>query len=210
MHHFYGNNQNLADDSSSDDEYANNNDIVIEYDDSGSENSGESELEDYEDIYNAEQDYVESEKEDGSYCIGTCLYDNNQDANLLSIAIKSNTFMIYPFRDISRYLQIYSCTEFPSNKVEILKMSLLHKSQQTNSGISNYTIYSCIIKTYWLRLVQRHWRKVFAERQRIIRIRMKLNSRIILELTGQYPEGARHMPTLYGMLGYYSNHMMIM
>ena len=202
MHYFYQNPES----SSDDEEYNNDNEMII----IDTDEESDDDLEDYEEIYNDEQDYVESEKADGSYCIGSCLFDRNQDAYLLSIAVKPETFMNYSFHNILRYLQLYSCNQFPSNKIDIMKMAVIHKSENINNSLFNYTVYSCIIKTHWLRLVQRHWRKVFAERRQVMQTRLSLNAILGFQLTGQYPEGARYMPTLEGMMSAYSNRMMIM
>jgi hypothetical protein len=50
------------------------------------------------------------------------------------------------------------------------------------------------IKTHWLRLVQRRWKKIYKQRQEIIRFRMKPSSLIKREQTGKWPKQSKIMP----------------
>jgi hypothetical protein len=50
------------------------------------------------------------------------------------------------------------------------------------------------IKTHWLRLVQRSWKKIYKQRQEIIRFRMKPSSLIKREQTGKWPKQSKIMP----------------
>ena len=50
------------------------------------------------------------------------------------------------------------------------------------------------IKTHWLRLVQRSWKKIYKQRQEIIRFRMKPSSLIKREMTGKWPKQSKIMP----------------
>jgi hypothetical protein len=57
-----------------------------------------------------------------------------------------------------------------------------------------------IIKTIWIRLIQRKWRKVYAERKNILRKRMSTASLSTRELTGVWPEYCRYLPSIHGIL----------
>jgi hypothetical protein len=59
---------------------------------------------------------------------------------------------------------------------------------------------SIVVKTYWIRIVQRTWARVYREKKRIIQKRKSLHSRRVFEETGQYPVGIRNMPSLHGMM----------
>ena len=50
------------------------------------------------------------------------------------------------------------------------------------------------IKTFWLKIVQRRWKKIYKERQEILKCRSSLLSLKIRELTGQWPNHLRHWP----------------
>ena len=57
-----------------------------------------------------------------------------------------------------------------------------------------------IIKTIWIKIIQRKWKKVFAKRQLIIKYRTSSSSLSFRQLTGKWPEFCLHMPSLNGLL----------
>ena len=57
-----------------------------------------------------------------------------------------------------------------------------------------------IIKTIWIKLIQRKWKKVYAERKTVIRLRMSYSSLKTREITGRWPQNCYYLPTLYGLL----------
>jgi hypothetical protein len=60
--------------------------------------------------------------------------------------------------------------------------------------------YIAILKTFWIRLVQRTWKRVFNERHIVILKRkspVSLNYRVI---HGKWPNNCNYLPSLYGML----------
>lgn len=57
-----------------------------------------------------------------------------------------------------------------------------------------------IIKTIWLKIIQRKWKKVFAKRQLIIKYRSSPTSLTFRQLTGNWPKYCIHMPGLNGLL----------
>jgi hypothetical protein len=57
-----------------------------------------------------------------------------------------------------------------------------------------------VLKTHWLRLVQRRWKKIMSERDQITKARAKPSSLSVREATGQWPAGLRRMPGVRGML----------
>jgi hypothetical protein len=60
--------------------------------------------------------------------------------------------------------------------------------------------YIAILKTFWIRLVQRTWKRVFNERHIVILKRkspVSLNYRLI---HGKWPNNCNYLPSLYGML----------
>ena len=63
---------------------------------------------------------------------------------------------------------------------------------------SQHTV--AIIKTMWIKIIQRKWKKVYAERKRIINTRMLYSSLKRRELTGKWPTSCNYLPTLYGMM----------
>jgi hypothetical protein len=63
---------------------------------------------------------------------------------------------------------------------------------------SGHTI--CIIKTIWLRLIQKTWKKIYALRKDIIEKRCKYESIKFREITGSWPNDCIYFPSLNGMI----------
>lgn len=58
----------------------------------------------------------------------------------------------------------------------------------------------CIIKTHWLRLIQRKWKNICTERKRVTRLRCSLNALRYRETYGKWPSNCLNYPILKGML----------
>ena len=50
------------------------------------------------------------------------------------------------------------------------------------------------IKTHWLRLVQRRWKKIYKQRQEIVKLRAHPRSLATIQHTGKWPKQSRTMP----------------
>lgn len=59
-----------------------------------------------------------------------------------------------------------------------------------------------VLKTTWLRLVQRRWRNVMHMRHKIERMRAHPESILVREKTGLWPSECRVLPSLNGMLSH--------
>lgn len=57
-----------------------------------------------------------------------------------------------------------------------------------------------ILKTFWLRIIQRVWKKTCIERKSIIKIRSNINSLKYREIYGKWHDDCINYPTLKGML----------
>ena len=68
---------------------------------------------------------------------------------------------------------------------------------------SQHTV--AIIKTIWIKIIQRKWKKVYAERKRIIKLRMLYSSLKTREITGKWPSSCNYLPTLYRILSNLTN-----
>lgn len=74
-------------------------------------------------------------------------------------------------------------------KPEIAECAILHTGESV-----------AIIKTFWLKIIQRKWRKVYFEKKRIILLRCKLDAIKYREMNGRWPHYCRQIPQLKGML----------
>ena len=75
------------------------------------------------------------------------------------------------------------------------------KKQQISNYI--YLIYLIlikkimwIIKTTYLRQIQRKWKAIYKERKRVIRLRCNLHNIHYREIYGKWPNNCFHLPTL--------------
>jgi hypothetical protein len=68
--------------------------------------------------------------------------------------------------------------------------------------------YHCvsILKTHWLKLIQRTWKKIYRYRKQIILIRSHPNSLKYREINGKWPDNCSIYPTLKGMLTKLNQH----
>jgi len=67
-----------------------------------------------------------------------------------------------------------------------------------NNALFYYSV--AIIKTIWLRLVQRNWKRVFNERKRILKLRGSSKALFYRQINGKWPSYCLYYPSLSGML----------
>jgi len=58
----------------------------------------------------------------------------------------------------------------------------------------------CIIKTFWLKLVQRSWKRVYKMRKLIMQWRCRPDSIMYRQISGKWPDNCNFMPSIRGML----------
>jgi len=136
--------------------------------------------------------YLDEEKENNKYYLGFCQAVIYRKLILLTNSVSINTFYRYSYERIVGYLRRYSVIRLNTPKIHIMKLIILPDES-----------YSVIIKTHWLRLVQRHWKKIFRERQCILYKRRSIQSQRVFELTARYPNGQNYLPTIYRMMNIY-------
>jgi len=62
----------------------------------------------------------------------------------------------------------------------------------------------CILKTFWIRLIQKTWKKIYKYKKQIIETRCQITSLLYRERKGNWPINCRYIPKLCGMLSYLS------
>jgi hypothetical protein len=144
-----------------------------------------------DEIYNEDIDHAENEKEQYKYYIGITKLIRPDYYYLLLNSISSNMFFRYPYRTVLNYLSEYSIIETYKPQIDILKLTITDD------------VYTVIKKTHWIRLIQRHWKKVLQNRYELRLRRGSILSQKTFEMTGKYPSGLRVLPGLYGMLSKY-------
>ena len=165
------------------------------YHDSGSDDGIE-----YDSINNEDALHFYSEKENGKYYIGLChLYlsrRNNSTVQvthwLLCTSVSANSFFRHSYDNINNYLYYYGLVRIPQHEVQIMQVDRL--ADET---------CAVTIKTYWLRLVQRHWKKTYCKRSNMVRHRRSPQMQHYSQIHGKYPYCISLLPSLKWMLSMY-------
>lgn len=161
-----------------------------------------------DEMYDFEIDFDEEEKEDGKYYIG--MYAYVKDIELLQsggiliehpaklflgMAISNRLFFKYEYKYIYKYLcsSVAYCrnARFYNLNVNIMKLNII-----------NNELYTVVVKTIWIRIIQRHWKQVIKKRKEIID-KMKMQTYLQNRELGK--RNMYKMPKLTGMLSMYSN-----
>lgn len=148
-------------------------------------------------INEEESEHYCYEKENNHYYIGIPM-DINEDYYLLANSVSSKTFLKYSHKHILYYLWSHCVIQNYHARIEILKLK-----------IHSDTTYYVIIKTFWIRIVQRRWKTIFKQRKEIIQKQKKMFSLYHRELKGRFPQGANYLPGIKGMLFTYQKSLNI-
>ena len=138
-------------------------------------------------IYFEENQNNDFEKTHGSYYIGSVFQD--QGYSVLGLAISARTFYNYDTSMIEHYLYEFSNNRSTEPYIDIIKLYILPD-----------LTYACILKTHWLRIVQRHWKRAFASRKKILEKRRSLEAIHYFELHGKHMNNLRILPTVRGLM----------
>ena len=143
-------------------------------------------------IYFHEEDFLDSEKEDKHYYIGNSLVSQDKLYILYANAVTPTTFFRFDINHVKSYLHDYSIFATNSN-IDIMKLFILDDHTHT-----------VVIKTYWLKIIQRHWKKIYSQRKYCISRRRQIKTMMYVERNGMYPYDCHSMPGLHGMLMSYN------
>ena len=116
-----------------------------------------------EDIINDEFDILDDDKIHLNYYVGVCLIDIDNKL-LLGTSISPRTLFKYNFAHIQEYLD---------NGYQSTKIDFVFKYKPINIEILQLHIakdftYNVVLKTFWLRIVQRTWKRLFQQRKKNI------------------------------------------
>jgi hypothetical protein len=150
-----------------------------------------------EDIYFHEEQFLDSEKQDNHYYIGINKVSRDNNYILYANSITIPSFFRYNIKHVGLYLQEYSIFKCNPN-IDIMKLFIL----------DDYT-YTVVLKTHWLRIIQRHWKNIYLRRKHAIKKRKQLQARMYFEKHGRYPDNSYIIPTLRGMLVSYNTNLFV-
>ena len=97
----------------------------------------------------SEIDIDEQIRADKQYYIGS--YNEINNLHILEATIYPDTFYKYSNEDILEYLDEFGLTQQPA-KIDVLQLHILNDEWNT---------YMVVVKTFWIRLIQRKWRRIF-------------------------------------------------
>ena len=98
-------------------------------------------------IYQDDKDHLDADKNDGCYYLGIYKHYSSSGKFLLINSISGSTFTKYSYDDIIEYLNCYSIALRWYSEIGIIQMHITNQ------------VYYVVIKTYWLRLIQRVWKR---------------------------------------------------
>jgi len=83
--------------------------------------------------------------------------------------------------------------------------NIISKSDYIKPEIAKYIILPtqesvAILKTFWIRIIQRTWKKIYKLRKEVLRKRCCPGAISTFELTGKWPEHCAYLPRLKGLL----------
>jgi hypothetical protein len=132
---------------------------------------------------------------DGRTYIGLPIYEP-YNGLLFGCDVSAKSFYKYDMETVCDFLKDWSCSDYVSDSQspEIMKLVF------TESKTHGCTMYSVVLKTHWLRLVQRTWRKTLTNRKKWIYSITSPKNRTIWETTGHHLPEYRAMPKLRGCM----------
>jgi len=133
----------------------------------------------------------------GGYYIGMAHKDqcnNGEIIFILASHISATSFFAHNLYISHCYLYHYNTfvcedTEHPHKQIEIMKLIVLEDGT-----------FSVLLKTFWLRLVQRRWKKIMENRKDQLCKRCGLHSLNRREITGKFPLELLREKGIMGMM----------
>ena len=141
--------------------------------------------EEYESVYNYDN-HSEEDRIDGKLYIGSYLPMSHFFLFQLSVSVEA--FYHFPYITIQQYLSTPIQDIVVYEPIEIMKLEIDDDS------------YKVILKTHWIRIIQRNWKRVYKERCKVIQLRKSIVCQHQFEITGKYLYKAQYLPSLQGML----------
>jgi len=158
-------------------------------DDNNDDNNDENDI--YTQMAFDEDDHLDAPKVHKRYYIGICCLINNQSFLYLN-SVSPKTLFKYNFEDVMYYLKRYSIMYSRNPRLHIMQLI-----KDNDDADNDDACYNVLLKTHWIRLVQRHWKSRF--RAWLIQITS-------LEYIKRRPITNRPLsrPSLKGMLSHYA------
>jgi predicted nucleic-acid-binding protein len=161
------------------------------YDETDSDSDSESfysdEYDQLDTIYNHDSNILKYKKNKKYYIGLVALIDS---VYLLAHSVTPKSMFKYSYEDILKYLHTYSIIYVKRPKIDIFQLYITENS------------YTVIVKTHWIRLIQRHWKKVYKTRTDTLRKRALYGNHYPQSVFNKYLNN--EIPALRGMLSHYA------
>lgn len=196
-------------------------------------NNNEYESESESDLYSeydSEEEYIDiiyfsEEPSVTRFNIALCeLYNEIIHGKPINYDLNNHYLLIYRFKQLNIDFINSEIDNYSLDLHRWLQIPLDQSNQLIHPTIRNYRnivfkikpeIVECIylntnecvsiIKTIWIKLIQRTWKKIYKDRQSILKKRCNIFSLKYREINGKWPKVCKTMPTISGMLSYLSH-----
>ena len=139
-----------------------------------------------------EEEYTECVN--NNYYIGSyCLMKDLEDNTILLFGIKVNLPTFYAFSNYELSTYIYYCSGFQYTrkpKIEIMQVK-----------IDEFGMYTAVLKTFWIKIIQRAWKKRMVQKKQHMS-NIKKNILSILNTIQLTAKRLPKPPGLYGVLSH--------
>jgi hypothetical protein len=170
-------------------------------------------------MYELDKEFIDSTKNNNQYVIGFHSLENwifhiscpNQNSNITEFknefigsncikksiiskiqvfdsGISPRTFFQFSYDEIYLYLFYNSLKYCRNYKIDIIQIKIIDN------------VYTAIPKTFWLKIIQRKWKKIMKKRNNIILGRGTPYIQLYFQTYGKYPLNYRILPSIHGML----------
>lgn len=134
----------------------------------------------FDSIFQDEEPFMDALRINGNYYIGLCGRPIYQSSILMLSCVSTRSFLKYSLDDVLIYLANMSMTLWRGRPiVNILKLYIAENGE-----------YRVVTKTFWLKIIQRKWKKIYKERCDTLK-KMKslvyLRNREINSISTYYP-----------------------
>ena len=146
--------------------------------------------EEYADMEYAEETFEQTDKIDGHYYLGVPFTFRSIGQTVMNCSISPNTFFENEYSRVGGYLQHIATFYLPYDPfVDILQLHI------TDNGE-----YAVVVKTIWLRIIQRAWKKRLETRNKVFAKRASVQNQEYFRRHGRYLPGTNVIPGLRGLL----------
>jgi hypothetical protein len=180
------------------------------------DNTDYSDYSDYDDYDEEDVFYEEGELSNTKYNIVLCEIFNSLIHGKSNSQVNSHYLNICTFKQLNMSAVEDMCNLYNEGYLERINQLTRHKFIRNYHNIitnPNYIkpeigekIYLpsghivCVIKTIWLKLIQRAWKKTYKNKLDVIQKRYSIHAIRTREITGKWPENCRYLPNIRGML----------